>query len=108
MMVVMLRLGGCNRGTAKNEQAENDNRSSEKTLYTIHVHGLISSLLIFGFARNFHFQIPDLLPVEAEAVFIHKSTAINYRTVYRVFPLQLAEKLDFGFDFGWRSGSPLR
>jgi hypothetical protein len=39
MMVVMLRLGGCNRGTAKREQAENDNHSSEKTLYTIHVHG---------------------------------------------------------------------
>jgi hypothetical protein len=39
MMVVMLRLGGCNRGTAKNEQAENHNHSREKTLFTIHVHG---------------------------------------------------------------------
>jgi len=39
MMVVMLRLGGCNRGIAKSEQSENDNHSSEKTLNTIHVHG---------------------------------------------------------------------
>jgi hypothetical protein len=39
MMVVMLRLGGCNRGIAKSEQAENDHHSSENTLYTIHVHG---------------------------------------------------------------------
>jgi hypothetical protein len=39
MMVVMLRLGGCNRGTAKREQAENDKQSGEKTLYAIHVHG---------------------------------------------------------------------
>jgi len=26
-------------GIAKREQAENDNNSTEKTLYTIHVHG---------------------------------------------------------------------
>src|ERR1700687_4055576 len=39
MMVVMLRLGGCNRGIAKSEQAENDNHRSEKTLYAIHIHG---------------------------------------------------------------------
>jgi hypothetical protein len=67
-------------------------------------------LLISSFAQNslFNFQIPALLLVQAEAALIHKNTEINYRTVYRVFPLQCAEKLDFEFDFGWRSGSPLR
>jgi hypothetical protein len=39
MMVVMLRLGGCNRDTAENNQSENDNHRREKTLFTIHVHG---------------------------------------------------------------------
>jgi hypothetical protein len=38
-MIVMLRLGGCKRGTAKNKQSENDSHRREKTLYTIHVHG---------------------------------------------------------------------
>jgi hypothetical protein len=38
MMVMMLRSGNCNCGRAKREQPENDNHSSGKTLYTIHVH----------------------------------------------------------------------
>jgi hypothetical protein len=52
MMVVMLRLGGCNRGTAKREQAENDKHSGEKTLYAIHVHVNLQS------CQNLHFQLP--------------------------------------------------
>jgi hypothetical protein len=38
-MVVMLRLGLCKGGVAKSEQANDDNHSSEKTVYMIHVHG---------------------------------------------------------------------
>src|SRR5260370_33472112 len=41
MMVVMLPLPlvGCNRGTAKSEQRENDNNRREKTRDTIQLHG---------------------------------------------------------------------
>jgi hypothetical protein len=39
MVVVMLRFGGGNRGSAKSEQSENDNHRGEQTLYSIRVHG---------------------------------------------------------------------
>jgi len=37
--VLMVHLGRRNRGICKGEQADNDNYSSEKTQYSVNVHG---------------------------------------------------------------------
>src|SRR5229473_1055792 len=53
--VLMVRLGRCNRGIDKGEQAENDKDGREKTLYTVTVHG--SSPVLSAAAVSFCMRI---------------------------------------------------